>query len=110
MRNRLTKVIQFTALMATGGAFSFLMVFSNCGGSSTGRPTGTAGTTGGAGTMGNAGTMGGGGTTGSGGVTESGGTNGMIVMHTCTPKPDLMCSASAVILDNGKITDFEPTD
>jgi len=103
MRNNVMKVIRFSALVATAGALSFVVLVSNCGGSSS-RPTGTAGTTGAAGTNGGAGTM------GSAGVTGGGGTGGMVVMHTCTPKPDLMCGASAITLSDGKVTDFGPAD
>jgi hypothetical protein len=99
MRNSLTKVIRFSALVAAGGALSFAVFFSNCGGSSGGR-TGTAGT------MASGGTSGGG-TTGSGG---SGGTGGAVVMNMCTPKPDLTCGASAIHLTDGKVTDFGPAD
>jgi len=60
--------------------------------------------------MGAAGTNGGAGTMGSAGVTGGGGTGGMVVMHTCTPKPDLTCGASAIMLSDGKVTDFGPAD
>ena len=59
-------------------------------------PWGTAGTSGG----GSTGTAG----TGSGGATGTGGTGGAVVMHTCTPKPDLTCGASAITLASGKVT------
>ena len=100
MRNNVMKVIRFSALVATAGALSFVVLVSNCGGSSS-RPTGTAGTTG---AGGSAGTM------GSGGTTGTAGTGGMVVMHTCTPKPDLTCGASAITLSDGKVTDFGPAD
>jgi hypothetical protein len=104
MRNRLAKVVRFSALVVTGGALSFAVFFSNCGGSS-GMRTGTGGTTGSAGS---AGTTGSGGATGSAGVTGSGGAAGKNV---CTPKPDLTCGAStSITLPDGHITDFSASE
>jgi len=102
MGNSLTKIVRFSALVMAGGALSFAVFFSNCGGSSGDRRTGTAGTSGG----GSTGTAG----TGSGGATGTGGTGGAVVMHTCTPKPDLTCGASAITLASGNVTDFGPAD
>ena len=102
MRNSFSKVIRFSALVAAGGALSFAVFFSNCGGSSNGR-AGTAGTTGTAGTQGNAGTTGGGGVTGTAGVTGSGG------RFACAADQSLNCSA-AVTLSGGHVTTFSPEE
>src|SRR3954454_20344383 len=104
MRNRLAKVMRFSALVVAGGALSFVVCFSNCGGSS-GTRTGTAGTMGSGGATG--GGTGSGGATGSGGVTGSGGAAGK---NMCTPKPDLTCGPStSITLPDGHITDLSAT-
>ena len=103
MRNRLAKVVRFSALVVTGGALSFAVFFSNCGGSG-GMRTGSAGT-GGTGTAGTSGTAG---DTGTAGVTGSGG------RFTCSTEQVLNCSA-ALTLTGGHVTTFSaeewsPTD
>lgn len=103
MRNTLAKLLRVSALVATGGVLSFVILSSNCGGAS-GQRTGTAGTTGTGGTgTGAAGTSGTAGTTGAAGVTGTGGAAGK---NMCTPKPDLTCGSSAVHLPDGHVTDF----
>jgi hypothetical protein len=106
MRNQVAKVVRLSALVVTGGALSFAVFFSNCGGS-TGTRTGTAGN-GAAGTTGSAGTTGTAGATGTAGVTGTGGAAGKNV---CTPKPDLTCGAStSITLPDGHVTDFSMTE
>jgi hypothetical protein len=104
MQNRVAKLVRFSALVAAGGVLTFVVLSTNCGGSS-GQRTGGAGTTG-SGTGGAAGTSSTAGTTGTAGaagVTGSGGAAGKFM---CTPKPDLTCGASAVHLPDGHVTDF----
>jgi hypothetical protein len=102
MGNSVAKLLRVSALVAMGGALSFVVLSSNCGGSS-GQRTGTAGTTGTAGATGAAGTVGTAGATGTAGVTGSGGAAGKFM---CTPKPDLTCGSSGIHLSSGHITDF----
>jgi hypothetical protein len=109
MRNGLNKVIRLSALVAMGGALSFAVFFSNCGGSSGGRPTGTGGTTGTAGS----GTAGTGTGTGTGGTNTTGtaGVTGMGGRYTCPSDQTLNCAAgSALTLPDGEITDFGPME
>ena len=82
MGNGLAKVVRLSALVVAGGALSFAVFFSNCGGSS-GMQTGAAGTTG---AGGSAGTTGSGGS-GTAGVTGTGG------RFTCAGDQTLNCSA-----------------
>src|SRR5580765_4713246 len=98
MGNSVAKLLRVSALVATGGVLSFMVLSSNCGGSS-GQRTGTAGTTGAAGT----GTAGTGATAaGTAGVTGSGGAAGKFM---CTSQ-SITCGASANHLADGKVTDF----
>ena len=87
--------------MGAGGALSFAVFFSNCGGSSGGRQDGRNDRqrTGTAGTQGSAGTSGGGGVTGSAGTTGMGG------RFTCASEQSLNCSA-ALTLPDGHVTTF----
>jgi hypothetical protein len=102
----MAKVVRFSALVATGGALSFAVFFSNCGGSD-GMRAGSAGSSG----MGTAGTTGSGGSGGgTAGVTGAGG------RFTCPTDQTLDCSASAALtLMSGHVTTFSaeewsPTD
>jgi len=121
MRNGLNKVIRFSELVAMGGVLSFVVFFSNCGGSTAGGPTGTGGTTGAAGTgtagtgtagTGTAGTgtagagTGGTNTTGTAGVTGSGG------RFTCPSDQTLDCTGAPLTLpaSNGTVTSFTPQE
>jgi len=101
MRNRLAKVVRLSALVAMGGALSFAVFFSNCGGSG-GMRTGSAGTSGAAGSAGTTGSGGSGGS-GTAGVTGSGG------RFTCANEQVLNCSA-ALTLMNGHVTTFSPEE
>jgi hypothetical protein len=92
MRNSFAKVVRFSALVATGGALSFAVFFSNCGGEG-GMRTGTAGTTGSAGTTGTGGSTGSAGTTGSGG------------RFVCPADSVLDCPAGLTLM-SGHVTNF----
>ena len=97
MRNRLAKVVRLSALVAAGGALSFAVFFSNCGGSD-GQRTGSAGSTGAAGSG-----SGGSGGTGTAGATGSGG------RFTCSTEQLLDCAAG-LTLTNGHVTTFSPEE
>ncbi|HEY7374260.1 MAG TPA: hypothetical protein VIF57_19010 [Polyangia bacterium] len=101
MRIRWAGLLRLSALVATGGALSFAVFFSNCGGSGGTRGTGTAGTTGagGSGTAGSGGTGGG----GTAGATGTGGTGGKFM---CTSSTSLACGASALKLTDGHVLTF----
>ena len=100
MGNAVAKLVRVSALVATGGALSFVVLSSNCGGSV--RPAyrnarARAGAGGAAGTVGTAGA------TGTAGVTGSGGAAGKFM---CTSQ-GLTCGASADPRSaDGKVTDF----
>jgi hypothetical protein len=97
------KLLRMSALAAMGAGLSFVVFFSNCGGSSD-RRSGTGGTTGSAtGTAGTQGSGGSGGSTGSAGVTGSGG------RFTCPSDQVLNCS-SALTLPDGHVTTFSPEE
>jgi len=98
MGNSVARLLRVSALVAAGGVLSFMVLSSNCGGSS-GQRTGTAGTTGAAGAAGTSGTAG---STGTAGVTGSGGAAGKFM---CTSQ-SLTCGASAIHLADGQVTDF----
>ena len=104
MATTVNKLLRVSALAAMGAGLSFVVFFSNCGGSSGTRPTGTGGTTGAAGS-GTAGTQGSGGntTTGTAGVTGAGG------RFTCPSDSVLNCS-SALTLPDGHVTTFSPEE
>jgi hypothetical protein len=104
MRNRVVKVVRLSALVAAGGALSFVVFFSNCGGSP-GMRTGNAGATG-TGGSGTAGTMGSAGATGTAGVTGTGGAAGRF---TCPTDSVLNCGAG-VTLASGHVTNFSPEE
>jgi hypothetical protein len=113
MRIRWAGILRLSALVAMGGALSFAVFFSNCGGSS-GMRAGTAGNNGTAGaTAGTTGSGGAGGTSaGTAGVTGSGGTGGRF---TCAATQDLTCGGGALMLTGGHVTTFDmqewsPTD
>ena len=91
MRNSLGKVVRLSALVGAGGALSFAVFFSNCGGSD-GQRTGSAGTSGGVA-----------GTTGTGGT---GGTGGRVP---CPSDSVLDCPA-AITLASGHVTTFSPDE
>src|SRR5262245_26619375 len=103
MRNRFAKVVRLSALVAMGGALSFAVFFSNCGGSE-GMRTGTGGSTGAAGS-GSAGS-GSGGSTGTAGATGAGGK----FMCTVASPLDLTCGASALKLPDGHVLNFGPEE
>ena len=101
MRNRLAKVVRLSALVAMGGALSFAVFFSNCGGSG-GMRTGSAGSSGAAGSAGTTGSGGSGGSgTGTAGVTGSGG------RFTCPNEQVLNCSAALALTH---VTTFSPQE
>jgi len=97
MRNSVAKVVRLSALVGAGGALSFAVFFSNCGGSE-GPRTGAAGTSGGV-----AGTSGAAGATGTAGVTGAGG------RFTCPSDSTLNCP-SAITLTGGHVTNFSPEE
>lgn len=101
MRNRLAKVVRLSALVAMGGALSFVVFFSNCGGSG-GMRTGSGGTSGDAGGSGTTGSGGTGGSdTGTAGVTGSGG------RYTCPNEQNLNCGAALTL---AHVTTFSPQE
>ena len=95
MRNSLAKVVRLSALVGAGGALSFAVFFSNCGGTD-GPRTGSAGTSGGV-----AGTSGTAGATGTAGVTGSGG------RFTCPSEMVLNCPAA---ITSAHVTTFSPEE
>jgi hypothetical protein len=98
MGNGLAKVVRLSALVVAGGALSFAVFFSNCGGSD-GMRTGAAGTTGAGGGAGASGSGG----SGTAGVTGTGG------RFTCPNDQTLNCSA-ALTLTSGHVTTFSPEE
>ena len=96
MRNSVAKVVRLSALVGAGGALSFAVFFSNCGGEG-GMRAGAAGSTG----------SGSAGTTGTAGATGTAGSTGCGTRCVCPADSTLDCPAA---ITSGHVTTFSPEE